>query len=406
MRSPQPKKEDKTEIIRNGGFIVRLSQDKTSIRQGYRLTWYRGSQRQRKFCKDKIQAREEARRIAGDLREGRVEAANANVSDLDDLGRARLALAGFKVSLEQVARDWAESSRLLAGRSIPAFIQTQLDRMGKIEDRTLPEVALEFIAEKEARKKGHNYIRTLRRDLLSGAARDIQKPILLVSVEDLEQHLKKWGGRNRNNRINSLVSLFNFAKGRYLPESEKSAAERLEKDRALPSHVEIWKPEEAELILRHAKPDELGFFALSLFGGIRTEELARMDWSHVRPSKNADESHIEITAEVSKMGLGRRVIPILPALAAYLKKIGKPASGRIVPNANMNNRMIPLSRRAGIKWKQNASRHSFASYRLADVKNVHQVAEEMGNSPLVIKKRYFQAVTKAEAAKFWAIRPE
>jgi hypothetical protein len=30
----------------------------------------------------------------------------------------------------------------------------------------------------------------------------------------------------------------------------------------------------------------------------------------------------------------------------------------------------------------------------------------MGNTPAIVKKHYFQAVTKAEAAKFWAIRPD
>jgi len=41
---------------------------------------------------------------------------------------------------------------------------------------------------------------------------------------------------------------------------------------------------------------------------------------------------------------------------------------------------------------------------MADIKNVYQVAEEMGNSPAMVKKHYFQAVTKAEAGRFWSIK--
>ena len=41
-----------------------------------------------------------------------------------------------------------------------------------------------------------------------------------------------------------------------------------------------------------------------------------------------------------------------------------------------------------------------------DIKNVYQVAEEMGNSPAMVKKHYFQAVTKAEAGRFWSIKPD
>ena len=42
---------------------------------------------------------------------------------------------------------------------------------------------------------------------------------------------------------------------------------------------------------------------------------------------------------------------------------------------------------------------------MADIKKVYQVAEEMGNSPAMVKKHYFQAVTNAEAGRFWAMRP-
>ncbi len=43
---------------------------------------------------------------------------------------------------------------------------------------------------------------------------------------------------------------------------------------------------------------------------------------------------------------------------------------------------------------------------MTDIKNVYQVAEEMGNSPAMVKKHYFQAVTKAEAVRFWSIKPD
>jgi hypothetical protein len=43
---------------------------------------------------------------------------------------------------------------------------------------------------------------------------------------------------------------------------------------------------------------------------------------------------------------------------------------------------------------------------MADIKNVYQVAEEMGNSPAMVKKYYFQAVTKGEAGKFWSLQPD
>lgn len=397
--------KNKVEVINNGGFNVRLSEDVTKDRKGWRLTW-NNPKRQRRFFSDYAEAKEQARRISGDLRQGRAAAANADAFDLDELSRARRNLLGIDVSIDQAVREYAECYRALGGRSVTGFVQMNLGRMGKLKESTILEAAKEYISEKEARGKGKNYTKTLKKDLLYGFAADITKPILEVTVDDLNSHLAKWGGRTRNNKVNSIVSLFNYARGKYLPDGEPTAAHRLQKDNITPHEVEIWTPEEVRTVLRHANPDELGFFALAMFSGIRTEELQKMDWSQVRPHRDPDESHIEVRASDSKMRLGRRIVPILPALAAYLKKIGKPKAGRIAPNQNMNNRMIPLARRAGMRWKKNACRHSFGSYRMADIKNVFQVAEEMGNSPAIVKKNYFQAVTKAEAAKFWAIRPE
>jgi hypothetical protein len=51
-------------------------------------------------------------------------------------------------------------------------------------------------------------------------------------------------------------------------------------------------------------------------------------------------------------------------------------------------------------------RHSFGSCLISDIKKVHHVAEGIRNFPAMVKKHYFQAVTKAEATRFWALRPE
>ena len=61
---------------------------------------------------------------------------------------------------------------------------------------------------------------------------------------------------------------------------------------------------------------------------------------------------------------------------------------------------------AGMVWKDNALRHSFISYRLADTQNAAQVALEAGNSPQIVFKHYRELV-KPEAAKAWfAIAPQ
>jgi integrase len=395
----------KSEVITNGGYTVRIYPDETNGRSGWRVTW-NNPKRQRKFYASHAAAKEHARRVVGDLREGRREAANADESELSDLSRARRQLLGIDCSIEQAVKEYAECYRTLSGRSVLGFVQAQMQRMGKLKDGTIAEVAAELIAEKEARGKGSSWVKSLRVFLLNNAAKTLTKPILLITPEDLGKFLSQWSGRTRNNYLTFFVLLFNFAKGKYLPAGEPTAAEKLERDVVTPSEVEIWTPVEAKKILDAADPDELPFFAISMFAGIRTKEITLLDWSQVRPSDDPDESHIEIKAVGSKKQAGRRIVPILPALAAYLKAIKPPKTGRIVPNVNMTPRQFRIAAAAGLKWKHNASRHSFGSYRMAEIKNAFHVAEEMGNTPAMVKKHYFQAVTKAEAAKFWAIRPE
>ena len=57
-------------------------------------------------------------------------------------------------------------------------------------------------------------------------------------------------------------------------------------------------------------------------------------------------------------------------------------------------------------WKHNALRHSFISYRVADIQNVAQVALEAGNSPQMIFKHYRELVRPAEAKAWFAIGPK
>lgn len=57
-------------------------------------------------------------------------------------------------------------------------------------------------------------------------------------------------------------------------------------------------------------------------------------------------------------------------------------------------------------WKHNALRHSFISYRVAQIQNVAQVALEAGNSPRMVFPNYREIVRPADAEKWFGITPE
>jgi hypothetical protein len=60
----------------------------------------------------------------------------------------------------------------------------------------------------------------------------------------------------------------------------------------------------------------------------------------------------------------------------------------------------------GVPWRHGAMRHSFSSYRLADVKSAAQVALEVGNSPQMIFQHYRELVTEKGARAWFGITPE
>ena len=60
---------------------------------------------------------------------------------------------------------------------------------------------------------------------------------------------------------------------------------------------------------------------------------------------------------------------------------------------------------AKIKWKQNALRHSFITYRLAEIQDVNRVALEAGNSPQMIFRHYRELATPDQARTWFSIAP-
>ena len=116
--------------------------------------------------------------------------------------------------------------------------------------------------------------------------------------------------------------------------------------------------------------------------------------------------HIEITAKQAKTA-SRRLIPILPNLAAWLHAAPHNGNERLWPRSS--NRYFEgqkqAASKAGICWKANALRHSFISYRVAQTRDIAAVALEAGNSAQMIFAHYRELCTESEAAEWFGIVP-
>ncbi len=64
-----------------------------------------------------------------------------------------------------------------------------------------------------------------------------------------------------------------------------------------------------------------------------------------------------------------------------------------------------LSATTKVIWKNNALRHSYISYRVAETGDVNRTALEAGNSAAMIFSNYRELVTPQEAEKWFSILP-
>lgn len=169
---------------------------------------------------------------------------------------------------------------------------------------------------------------------------------------------------------------------------------------------------DCEAILRNVGPVYLPAIALMLFAGIRPDEMAGdqkpwLPWGGVR----LDERIIRIESETSKTGTVRILEELPDALWAWLRR---PAGAtNATPISPCTRRTLIDHAKAaggfgpGKPWPQDALRHTFASYTLAHTQNAGQLAMWLGHegSTTMLHRYYRGTVTRADAAVFYALRP-
>lgn len=206
--------------------------------------------------------------------------------------------------------------------------------------------------------------------------------------------------------------------------AENPVLQALAKPKPPPGSTLVFTPGEAKGILRAVRhTDQLGFWVLSMFAGLRTEEIRRLHaspnrWGLVRLRSRV----IDLPHEVAKI-YARRV-PILPVLIPWLVIIrdrhlpffppGHFNKCRRLRNEILEERTAAMtakhhSANPDIRppiWGMNISRRSFISYRMALAEASYvEIANEVGNSETVIRAHYHCHVTRQDAEAYFALTP-
>ena len=168
--------------------------------------------------------------------------------------------------------------------------------------------------------------------------------------------------------------------------------------------VSIFTPTEITRLLAAASPEFLPCLASGAFAGLRSAEIERLEWSDIDLAGR----HIVIGASKAKTA-SRRVVPICDALADWLAPyVG--SAGFVWKGTHEGfyeaQQATAAAAKPAVKWKTNALRHSYASYRFAQTGDAGRVAGELGNSAAVVHRHYRELVKPADAQRWFAVKPE
>lgn len=387
--------------VRSGSVVVKIYTTKN--RNGSRLytvSHYHLGKRVRKNFADLDKAKAHAQSVAICIANGELHVLTLKDEDKIRYVAAQRALAPTGVSLETAAAEYADAYRQLEGRgtigeAVKFFVA---HRPKETVHKVILEIVDELLVAKEQDGCGEYYLQDLRLHL-TRFGKSFSGLISNVTTARLDEWLRSQpvGPRSRNNIRSSISVLFNHARSKgYLPKDHATEADALPKAKAPPPKIGIVTPEQLTQMLVSAPSFLIPFVTIGAFAGLRHEEIQRLTWNDI----DLKAGYIHVGADKAKTSQ-RRLVPIQPNLKGWLRAhVGE---GSVSVRRYMTRHLQNLAEAAGIKWPKNALRHSFGTYRLASTQNVHQVSDEMGNSPAIVREHYRQLVPKSEADKWWKI---
>jgi len=408
--------------VKQGSVVVKIYRVENKGRNSFTVSYHADGRRRLKMFAEFDEALAEAKSKANVLSRGELDALHLRSEDARVYVYCVQMAKSTGLPLDLLVKDAVEAVKVVDGKVSLLEMAKEFKRrhMHELPNKLLPDAVDEMLKIKETdgtsdadqkvlkvylkqlKEKFHCQLRSVTTGQLSDYFRDLN-----VSP------------RSKNNARATVGAFFTFCKERgWLPRDHEGVS-LVQKFKERPTDITIYSPWEVTQFLRFARKELVPFVAIGAFAGLRTAEIGRLDWSEVR----LKERFIEIKASKAKTG-SRRLVPISDNLAMWLKPHVQ-EHGRAVPFDNMakqigwlvedtNAGLKEAAKEAGedpekarlVKWKKNALRHSFISYRVAETQDVAAVALEAGNSPQIIFEHYRELVRLKEAKEWFGLTPE
>jgi len=265
------------------------------------------------------------------------------------------------------------------------------------------EVAAKLIDRLEAEGKSKRHIDSTRNrlDRFNAEYGDrMASDITTDIVDDFITHLGVAPKTMSNYRL-AISGLFTHAV-RMKAATENPATDSL-RPKVLKKEPGILKPKQVAALLTAAGERTLPAIAISFFAGLRRSEIEGLNWSEV----DFDENTIEVKAPVAKKEK-RRFVAMSANLRAWLLPYNQ-HEGAVVKSPQIHRKGVEKAREGAgiIKWPDNAGRHSFASYHLAEYKDAGKTSFELGHpDPRQLYADYRALVKEKDAHTYWSITPQ
>jgi integrase len=337
------------------------------------------------------------------LARGDVDAAQLSGRDRLVYGRALEAVREHGISLDAAALEYAQARQILDGHSLVDAARFYMRHQGRgVIGKPVAEAVASFIESKCNEGRSELYLSDLRYRL-GEFTRAFHVDVQQLGADDVRDYLaaRNLSATSRNNNRRVLQTFLRFCKSRGWLSREADLLDGVGKYKGATAPIGIFSPAELRALLHAAPPKLAGAIAVQAFGGVRAEETLKLSWADLerRPG------FIEIVAGKSKTR-SRRLVAVSANLAQWLSATPR-FSEKVWPHTKSaySHALAAAAKRAGVRWRSNALRHSAISYKLAAKPDVAAVALESGNSPMVIFEFYRQLATEAEAAEWFGIVP-
>ena len=326
------------------------------------------------------------------------------------------ALAPFNVSVRAAVSTVAGCLKIVGDLSnVHAAVKYYAARHKQTVKKAVADVVAELLKIKRGRGASERYTGDLE-GRLQRFANDCRKDACSITTSDVQIWLDglKLSSQSYSNYRRVLHLLFQFALARgYAADNPVTGAEKV---KIRNGEIGIFRPDEIASLLDAADEDFRPCLALGAFAGLRTAEIERLAWEDIDLAGRM----IKIGASKSKTA-SRRIVPIHDNLVAWLstyaERRGKIWTGDSITFTNRERQTAAatavkanpeknIKEQKPVKWQRNGLRHSYASYRFAQIGDAGRVAGELGNSAAVVHKHYRELVKSADAERWFAVNPE